>query len=196
MQGRRRPARRQAPGGWAGGMSWRSLLVTLEGSDSPGSFDDLDAAGSGNDSNLGESDEQPVFDHARNGCEPANERLRLWNARERGVEDEVRPIRDKSMALAGPARDRWSRAAARGSRRLAGATGRRKPERHHLDRQRKAAKHGHELAVVGDDDHAGGSGGHDLLAQQGAATALDEGEVRRDLVGAVDGQVERGRLVE
>ena len=38
--------------------------------------------------------------------------------------------------------------------------------------------------------------GHDLLAQQRAAAALDQGQIGRDLVGAVDGQIELGRLVE
>ena len=36
----------------------------------------------------------------------------------------------------------------------------------------------------------------DLLPQQRAAAALDQAQVGRDLVGAIDGEVERGRLVE
>ena len=84
---------------------------------------------------------------------------------------------------------------ARGGR-LDGTPRRREPERHHLDRQRKAAERRNEFALVGDDDHAGGGRRHDLLAQERAAAALDEAEVGRDLVGAVDREVELGRLVE
>ena len=67
------------------------------------------------------------------------------------------------------------------------------PERHDLDRQRKAAERRHPFALVGDHDHACRGGRHDLLAQQRAAAALDQGEIGIDLVGAVDGQVEIGR---
>ena len=52
------------------------------------------------------------------------------------------------------------------------------------------------LRVVGDDARAGGRGGHDLLAQERAAEALDGREVRRDLVGAVEADGERRLLVE
>ena len=65
-------------------------------------------------------------------------------------------------------------------------------ERGHLDRQRVAAERVHPFAAVGDHDHAGGGGGDDLLAQQRAAAALDQAQIRADLVGAVHGQVEPG----
>jgi len=52
------------------------------------------------------------------------------------------------------------------------------------------------LARVGDHHHALGRGGDDLLAQQRAAAALDEGEVGVDLVGAVDDEVERADRIE
>ena len=47
------------------------------------------------------------------------------------------------------------------------------------------------LAGVGDDDEAAGRCGDDLLAQVGAAAALDQPPLRGDLVGAVDRDVER-----
>ena len=46
------------------------------------------------------------------------------------------------------------------------------------------------LARVGDDDEALGRRGDDLLAQVGAAAALDQPAVGRHLVGAVDRDVE------
>ena len=69
-------------------------------------------------------------------------------------------------------------------------------ERHHLDRQREAAERGNPFGFIDDDDHARGGRGDDLLPQQRSPTALDQAEVRRDLVGAVDGEIELRRLVE
>ena len=105
-------------------------------------------------------------------------------------------IRDERMALRGAAQHRRARAPRGRGGGLDGAPGRRKAERHHLDRQRKPAEHRHPLGVVGDDDHAGRCRGNDLFAQQCAAAALDDGEVGGDLVGAVHREVELRRLVE
>ena len=62
--------------------------------------------------------------------------------------------------------------------------------------QRKPAEHRDPFAVVGNHDHRCGCRRDDLLAQQRAAAALDQGEVRTDLVGAVDREIERGRLIQ
>ena len=69
-------------------------------------------------------------------------------------------------------------------------------KRHHLDRQREAAKRGNPFGFIDDDDHSSGGRGDDLLSQQRSPTALDQAEIRRDLVGAVDGKIELRRLVE
>ena len=70
------------------------------------------------------------------------------------------------------------------------------PEGHDFDRQRKFAQGRHGLGRVGD-HHATLRGlPHQLLAQQGRAAALDEGQARPDLVGAVDGQVDASHLVK
>src|SRR5205823_14806500 len=53
-----------------------------------------------------------------------------------------------------------------------------------------------ELVRRGDDDEAVGRGGDDLLARVRRAAALDEPAVRRDLVGAVDRDVETVERVE
>src|SRR5215203_2530748 len=47
-------------------------------------------------------------------------------------------------------------------------------ERDDFDGQGKRAEALYELAVISDDDHAGGGGCNDLLAQERAATALDQ----------------------
>ena len=84
----------------------------------------------------------------------------------------------------------------RGNGLFHGSAGRRGAERRDLDRQRKAAKGRHPFDFVGDHDHSRGRRGNDLFAQQRAAAALDQGQIRRDLIGAVDGQIEFRRLVE
>ena len=68
--------------------------------------------------------------------------------------------------------------------------------RNHLDRQREAAERRDELALVDDADEAPRRGGENLLARERAAAALDQMQVLRRLVGAVDVEVElsaRGR---
>ena len=60
----------------------------------------------------------------------------------------------------------------------------------------KRPKHRNAFRIVRNDDHLGRRGGDDLLAQQRAAAALYQCQVRRDLVGAVDGQIELRSLVE
>lgn len=65
-------------------------------------------------------------------------------------------------------------------------------ERHDLHRQPEGAKPFHLLGGIGDHQHGAGGSGHDLLAQQGTASALDEVERRVDLIGAIDGQIEDG----
>ena len=52
------------------------------------------------------------------------------------------------------------------------------------------------LRRVGDDDEALSRRGDDLLARVGAAPALDEPAVGRDLVGAVDRDVEPVEVLE
>src|SRR5690606_34481698 len=59
-----------------------------------------------------------------------------------------------------------------------------------LDRQGEGPQRRHHLGRVGDADAAFRRLPHQFLAQQGRAAALDEGEARADLVGAVDGQVD------
>ncbi len=65
-----------------------------------------------------------------------------------------------------------------------------------LDGEGKAAEGGDELGGVDDDDEATGGAGDDFFAEESAAAAFDEGELRADLVGAIDVEVELGELGE
>ena len=69
-------------------------------------------------------------------------------------------------------------------------------EGHDFDRQRKLAESSNDFASVYDHDHPARSGGHDLLSEQGAATAFDRLKVAIDLVGAVDREVYRTELLK
>ena len=66
-------------------------------------------------------------------------------------------------------------------------------EAHHLDGQGKPAEPVDALGGIGDDHHALGRDGHDLLPQQGPPAALDQPQVVVELVGAVDGKIEERR---
>ncbi len=59
-----------------------------------------------------------------------------------------------------------------------------------------AAEHRYPFQFIGDHDEARGCRGDDLFPQQRAATALDQVQIGRDLVGAIDREVELGRLLE
>lgn len=69
-------------------------------------------------------------------------------------------------------------------------------EGHDFDRQRKLAEPSNDFACVYDHDHPARSGSHDLLSEQGAATAFDRLKVAIDLVGAVDREVYRTELLK
>ena len=69
------------------------------------------------------------------------------------------------------------------------------PERQQLERHRWHDRVD-DLVARGDHDEAVGRRRDDLLARVRAAAALDEPEVGRDLIGAVDRDVEAGELLE
>ena len=70
------------------------------------------------------------------------------------------------------------------------------PEGDDLDGQGEGAEGLHHLGGVGDDETPRGRLPHQLLAQQGGPAALDQGEAGPDLVGAVHGQVDAGRVLQ
>jgi phosphoglycolate phosphatase len=163
---------------------------------SPEPFDHIDALGAGDDRGASQTDEQPVLHHPRDRRQFRGENVRPRNALKRGIEDEVAAVRDERMAvraapqLRGPGRVRG------GSRRFDRAAGRGETERHHLDRQGKVAEQRDPFGVIGNHEHAGGGRGDDLLTQQRAPTPFDQTQVGRDLVSAVDGEIEFRRVVE
>ena len=70
-------------------------------------------------------------------------------------------------------------------------------ERDHLDRHRRPLPQPrHQLRLVGHHHEPPGRTGHHLLAQVRAAKALDQRQVGRDLVGAVDREIEAGPPLE
>ena len=73
---------------------------------------------------------------------------------------------------------------------------RRKAERNDFDRQRKRPEHWDQLGRIGDHRHPLRGRGDDLLAQERAAAALDQPELRIDLVRPVDRQIELGDVIQ
>ena len=70
-------------------------------------------------------------------------------------------------------------------------------ELYHFHRNRCAlAEPTHELRLVHDDNERGRCAFDDLLPEQSATQALDQIELRIDLVGAVDGEIEAEHAVE
>ena len=63
-------------------------------------FLNTNAVRPGDDCHAHQADEQAMLHHARDLGQPRRQRARLRNASERQVENQVPPIRDKSMALA------------------------------------------------------------------------------------------------
>ena len=65
-----------------------------------------------------------------------------------------------------------------------------------LYRQWKRSQHVHQLAFIGNDDHAYCSTRHDLFAQQRATSTLDQRQARTDFIGAVNDKIEFWQRVE
>ena len=127
--------------------------------------------------------------------ERLGERLRIGDGAEGAVQDVVAAVADEQRAASTAQRERAGEAESGGG--LLDAPDRRRgAERGQFDRQRKAPELRHALACVGDDHQAARRRSDDLLAQQRAAAALDQPQRAVDFVGAVDGQIELGRLVE
>src|SRR4051794_5779014 len=96
-------------------------------------LDDAPAVRTGDDGRLGQSDEKPVLDDARNSSQRRAKRARIGDLSERSVEDEMPTVRDESVAGRGLAQRQSAGIATGGDRRLHGALGGAKAERHHLD---------------------------------------------------------------
>src|SRR3984893_8685021 len=126
--------------------------------------------------------EEPVFDDAGDLVErPAERGVDVTEAR---VENQVAVVRLEWPAGFHPE----LRPAAEG---LDRASGRLPQEGQHLDRDPTVPQPAHQLALVGDEDEASAGVGDDLLSKQSPASPLEAVDRRVDLVGTVDGEVER-----
>ncbi len=123
-------------------------------------------------------------------------RLRIDDPPERGIKNPVPAIRDESVAILGAAQVQLPGAARRRKCGLDGVLRRAETERHDLDRQGETAERIDPFRVIGDDHHARGCRRDDLFPQQRSASALDQAQVGRDLVGAIDGEIELRHLVQ
>ena len=69
-------------------------------------------------------------------------------------------------------------------------------ERQHLDRQwKRIAQQGHSFRLIYDNDPVTGVGRYDFLSQESATAAFDEIELRVDLIGAIDRDIDRPYIV-
>src|SRR4029077_1558788 len=134
------------------------------------------------DGGAGHAEEESVFDDARDLVKRRAECS--VDGPEAGVQDQVAIV-----GLEGPTgRHPELGPPAQG---LDRAAGRLPQEGQNLDRYRPAPKAAHELALVGDQDESPAGMRDDLLPQERPPAPLDAVNRRVDLVGAVDGQVER-----
>ena len=108
---------------------------------------------------------------------------------------ELRRVADLAAVVGDQAVVGAGRDVAQGDRGAEPLEGRGDAEGEELQRHRRAQRLD-RLARVGDDDEALGRRGDDLLAQVGAAAALDQPAVGGHLVGAVDRDVESLKLAE
>ena len=120
--------------------------------------------------------------------------LGLIDGAERAVKNIVSPVGDERRGPAAQA-DRAGEAEA-GEGAFDMAARRREAEGNDLDRQRKGAEHANQLGRIGDHRHPLRGRGDDLLAQQRAAAALDQSQLRIDFVRSVDRQIELRKLVQ
>ena len=160
-------------------------------------LDDANAGRTGQYDGLREPDKETVLDHAREW--PTSVRPAIWDRRSgRSEASSIQwpPSVTKAWpslpcrSTVGPAQPAAA-AAASTARRVAAS-----PNGMTSIGSGKRPSVFDPFALVGDHHHAGRGRRHDLFPQQRAAAALDQGEVGADLVGAVDGHVELGRLVE
>src|SRR4051794_7150802 len=144
----------------------------------------------------GETEKKPVLDDAGDRRERGGERLRRVDPAEMRVENEMAPVGREWPAVCGASEAEFALDSGAFKGRGDRAPGRPEPEGNHLDRQREAAEPLDALRPVGDHHHATARGGDDLFAQKGPAAALDKAQAAVQLVRAVDGEVEFGRVVE
>ena len=156
----------------------------------------LDALGPRDEGGRGDTDKQAVLDDAGHARQCRGEPLRIGDSAEGAIQDvmaaigeERRAVRSRRSVIA-PSRP--SAAQAR-SRRMRVEPA---PNGTISTGSGKAPSRATRLEASAMTIMRPRRGGDDLFAQQRAAAALDEAQLRVDLVGAVDGQVELRRLLQ
>ena len=146
------------------------------------------AALSGDDDIVSHAEEESVFYYAAAGVEFGAEFLGVGDGAEGAVVDEVALVGDVGRAVR--FRAQFGMAAEFVEEMpLAGPS-----EWDHLDGQVvKRAQLRRHFGFIDDDDFALAGLRDDFLVEQGATAALDEIELRIDLVGSVDGEIDGGR---
>ena len=121
-------------------------------------------------------EKQTMLDNAGNGVESIRQRSWIRNAAKRCIEDQMPAVCNKRLR-----RPSSSMSAARKGRGAARLADRQpvasRPNRLTSIGSGKRPSVADQLGPVGDDDHPRRGRRHDLLAQQRAAAALDQGEV-------------------
>ena len=144
-----------------------------------------EAALSGDDDIVGHAEEESVFDDAAAGVELGAEFFRVGDGAEGAVIDEISFVGYVRRAVLLGAQFRVAAEFVEEVP-LAGAA-----ERDHLDRQTvEGAELRRHFGFVDHDDFALAGLRDDFFMEQGATAAFDQVELRIDLVGAVDGQVD------
>ena len=139
---------------------------------------------------LGEADEQTVFDYTGCIAENAGNRRGIGDFSETGVEDVVAVVGDEGLAVRFETQ-LWICAKSFKFFFYYGAG-----ERNDFNRKWKFSEKRDGFGRVGDNDHFLCDGSNDFFAEEGAASPLDQVELGIDLVGAVDGDINFGMVVE
>src|SRR3546814_17425162 len=123
------------------------------------------------------------------------ESVRIRNGAEGKIENEIFRVREKRLAIAVAAPNDLAVAIIDAGDLRNACRRRKRTKGDYFNGQRKRAKGRDDFRGVGNDDHLVRRSRNDLLAQQRAATALDEPQLPIQLVGPVNGQIEMRRVV-
>jgi hypothetical protein len=143
----------------------------------------------GDEDYAGAVDEEAVFDDAGNVAEFARECWWIGDAAEIAVEDVMPLVGDEGLSV-------FLADGYRGTELLDLAADERKREGYDFDGNGETPEHRDLLAGVGDDDEHARGGGDNFFIEESATAAFDEIELRVELIGTVDGDVDLLDFVE
>src|SRR6266478_3554620 len=141
-------------------------------------------------SQLRNPDEEPMLNHARHFVQGASQRRRICNPAKAAIQNVMALVGNECRSVSA-------------SPQLATSAKRRnflreysRCERDDLYGKRKLTESRNELGGVSHHDHPLRGRSDDLLAQQRAAAAFDQPQLRIDFIGAVDGDVDLRMFIE